>query len=312
MIGGMLNYESGLGGEPLQILGFSLVESILILATLVLTSICFRLFYVWYTRIRPRKPSTNSDWNTDCEFQSSAIIEEHHITFSKVRNFTWRTTRDRDEEWDENVKFDLREIKDVWFIVDHFHKIHGLAHTFLSVEFNDGRCISFSFEARREKGVRYHPWKGMWRAYELYLLVGYEKDLLGLRTNARGNKDYLFRAVTPPGKDRQLLMAIGQKMNQLTENAEWYHSLFTTCNTSIVEVVNKITPGRIPFVWRNFLPGYTPKAAFKLGLIEDWGGLENTLELARVDELAKSWNETDDYSEFIRRNMPSSPVNKGQ
>ena len=150
----------------------------------------------------------------------------------------------------------------------------------------------------------------MWRAYELYLLVGYEKDLLGLRTNARGNKDYLFRAVTPPGKDRQLLMAIGQKMNQLTKNAEWYHSLFTTCNTSIVEVVNKITPGRIPFVWRNFLPGYTPKAAFKLGLIEDWGGLENTLELARVDELAKSWNETDDYSEFIRRKMPESPVNE--
>ena len=51
-----------------------------------LASISARLFYVWYTRIRPRKPSTNSDWNTDCEFQSSAIIEEHHITFSKVRN----------------------------------------------------------------------------------------------------------------------------------------------------------------------------------------------------------------------------------
>jgi hypothetical protein len=64
-------------------------------------------------------------------------------------------------------------------------------------------------------------------------------------------------------------------------------------------------------VWRNFLPGYTPKAAFNLGLIEDWGGLEKTLELARVDELAKSWDQDDDYSEFIRRKMPNSPVNKG-
>ena len=152
--GGTQNYVSGSDGEPMEILGFSLVESILILALFILASISVRLIYVWYTRIRPRKPSTNSDWNTDCEFQSSATIEEHHITFSKVRNFTWRTTRDRDEEWDENVKFDLREIKDVWFVVDHFHKIHGLAHTFLSIEFNDGRCISFSFEARRQKGVR--------------------------------------------------------------------------------------------------------------------------------------------------------------
>ena len=291
---------------------FSIGELIVIFIISIIIIVIGRLYYVWFTRIRPRVPSTEADWNSDCEFQSKAIIEENHITFTKIRDFTWRTTRDRDEKWDDNVKFDLREIKDVWFIVDHFHKIHGLAHTFLSIEFNDGRCISISFEARRVKGKRYHPWKGLWRSYELYLLIGYERDLLGLRTNARGNKDFLFRAVTPPGKDRQLLVAIAQKMNQLNETAEWYHSFFTTCNTSIVKVVNKITPGRIPFVWRNFLPGYTPKAAFKLGLIEDWGGLEKTLQIARVDELAKDWDGKSDYSTFIRKHMPNSPVDKNQ
>ena len=291
---------------------FTIAELVIIFIISIIIIVIGRFSYVWFTRIRPRVPSTEADWNTDCEFQSKAIIEEHHITFTKIRDFTWRTTRDRDEKWDDNVKFDLREIKDVWFIVDHFHKIHGLAHTFLSIEFNDGRCVSISFEARRVKGKRYHPWKGLWRSYELYLLIGYERDLLGLRTNARGNKDYLFRAVTPPGKDRQLLLAIAQKMNQLSETAEWYHSFFTTCNTSIVKVVNKITPGRIPFVWRNFLPGYTPKAAFKLGLIEDWGGLEKTLQVARVDELAKDWDGKSDYSTFIRKHMPNSSVDKNQ
>ncbi len=288
----------------------NLIQLIQIILFFVIVVTILRLLYVWFTRIRPRTPSVNSDWNTDCEFQSSALIEDNHITFSKVRNFTWRTTKDRDEVWEDNVKFDLTEIKDIWFIVDHFHKIKGLAHTFLSVEFNDGRCISFSFEARRIKGERYHPWKGLWRSYELFLLVGFESDVLGLRTNVKRNQDYLFRAVTPPDKDRQLLIALAQKMNQLNENAEWYHSLFTTCNTSIVKVVNHITPGRIPFVWRNFLPGYTPKAAFKLGLIEDWGGLDNTIKLARVDQLAQSWNGIDDYSNFIRQKMPQSSGNK--
>ena len=296
--------------KHLELFKLSLFQYFIVFCLLVVTIVGLRLYYVWFTRIRPREPSTDADWNTDCEFQSTAVIEENHITFSKIRDFTWRTTRDRDERWDDNVKFDMREIKDIWFVVDHFHKIHGLAHTFLSIEFNDGRCISISFEARRVKGERYHPWKGLWRSYELYLLVGYERDLLGLRTNARGNRDYLFRAVTPPDKDRQLLVAIAQKMNQLNQNAEWYHSLLTTCNTSIVKVVNKITPGRIPFVWRNFLPGYTPKAAFKLGLIEDWGGLEKTLEIARVDILAKQWDEKSDYSTFIRSHMPSSASNE--
>ena len=218
--------------KHLDLGSFTIGELIAIFIISIVIIVIARFYYVWFTRIRPRVPSTEADWNTDCEFQSKAIIDEHHITFTKIRDFTWRTTRDRDEKWDDNVKFDLREIKDVWFIVDHFHKIHGLAHTFLSIEFNDGRCISISFEARRVKGKRYHPWKGLWRSYELYLLIGYERDLLGLRTNARGNKDYLFRAVTPPGKDQQLLLAIAQKMNQLSETAEWYHSFFTTCNTS--------------------------------------------------------------------------------
>ena len=100
------------------------------LVAVILMVIVIRLYYVWFTRIRPRIPSTDSDWNTDCEFQSQAIIDGDYITFTKIRDFTWRTTRDRDEVWDDNVKFDLREIKDVWFVVDHFHKIHNLAHTF--------------------------------------------------------------------------------------------------------------------------------------------------------------------------------------
>ncbi|MBT5736800.1 MAG: DUF4105 domain-containing protein [Euryarchaeota archaeon] len=194
----------------------------------------------------------------------------------------------------------------MWFVVDHFHKVHGLAHTFLTIEFNDGTCLSFSYEARRIKGQRYHPWDGMWRNYELFLLVGHERDLLGLRTNARGNKDYMFRAITPPGKEKQLLLGLAKNMNSLIDNPIWYHSILTTCNTSIVKLVNKVTPGRIPFFLRNFLPGYTPKVAFKLALIEDWGGYEKTLELARIDQKAMKWDGEGDYSEMIRSHLPTS------
>ena len=82
----------------LDIVKLTVLELVGSLVAIILMVVGIRLYYVWFTRIRPRIPSTDSDWNTDCEFQSSAIIEEHHITFSKVRNFTWRTTRDRDEE----------------------------------------------------------------------------------------------------------------------------------------------------------------------------------------------------------------------
>jgi hypothetical protein len=219
-------------------------------------------------------------------------------------------TKDRDESWIDELTVDTEEIKDIWFIVDHFHSLHGLAHTYLTFEFNDGTCLSFSFEARRRVKHRYHPWDGLWRNYELYLLVALESDMTGLRTNARGNKDYMFRAITPPEKDKHMLIRMAQKANQLAQEPEWYHSLLTTCNTSIVRMVNRVTPGRVPFLWRNFLPGYTPKAALKLGLIEDWGGLETTLEKARIDIVAQQWDGEGTYSEMLRRHLPSSPIQK--
>jgi hypothetical protein len=114
----------------------------------------------------------------------------------------------------------------------------------------------------------------------------------------------MFRAITPPGKDKMLFMGLLNKLNQLAVEPEWYHSLLTTCNTSIVQIVNQVTPGRIPFLWRNFLPGYTPKAAHKLKLIEDWGGLEATLEKARIDEVAQQWDGQEDYSAMLRSFLP--------
>jgi len=269
-----------------------------------------RLLYVWNTRIRPLEPSLELEWAADCEHLTTATVEGSKITFHNVRDFTWRTTRDRDENWADEVRVDLNDLKDVWFMVDHFHSLKGLAHTYLTFEFGDGTCLSFSFESRREKGERYHPWDGLWRAYELYLLVGFERDVTGLRTHGRGNKDYMFRAMTPPGKNKELLMGMIQKLNDLAVNPEWYHSLLTTCNTSIVRIVNQVTPGRIPFLWRNFLPGYTPKAAFKLQLIEDWGGFEATLEKARIDQRAQDWDGVEDYSAMLRSFLPKSTLDE--
>ncbi|MDA0925646.1 MAG: DUF4105 domain-containing protein [archaeon] len=265
-----------------------------------------RLLYVWRTRIRPLQPSLDLEWAADCEHLTTATVDGNDITFHMVRDFTWRTTRDRDENWAPEVKVKLDELKDIWFVVDHFHALKGLAHTYLTFDFEDGTSLSFSFETRREKGERYHPWDGMWRAYELYLLVGFERDVTGLRTHGRKNKDYMFRAITPPGKDKALLLGLIGKLNQLAQSPEWYHSLLTTCNTSIVRIVNQVTPGRIPFIWRNFLPGYTPKAAYRLKLIEDWGGFEQTLEAARIDERAQEWDGQSDYSAMLRSFLPQS------
>jgi hypothetical protein len=262
-----------------------------------------RLMWIWWTRVRTEAPQLNREWVADCRGLGTATIDGPEIVIKDVRDFKWRTSRDFDEKWIE-VSVNADSIKDVWFVIDHFHKIKGLAHTMISFEFEDGQVITFSFETRREIGERYHPWDGMWRAYELYLLVATERDALHLRTNVRHHKVHLFRAQTPPGKDKALLLALLDRLNQIAERPEWYHTLFSTCTTSIVDQVNLITPGRIPKMWRTLLPGHSGKAAWKLKLIEDWGGFEGTMIASRIDEKACEWDEEEEYSLHIRRHLP--------
>ena len=106
----------------------------------VLVAVLFS-FMVWFVRVRPRQPQLEAEWNSDCELMTTADIADSKIIFRNVRNFFWRTTRDRDESWIDEVTVDTEEIKDIWFIVDHFHSLHGLAHTYLTFEFNDGTCL---------------------------------------------------------------------------------------------------------------------------------------------------------------------------
>ena len=81
-----------------------------------------------------------------------------------------------------------------------------------------------------------------------------------------------------------------------------------TPNTgSRMSQVNAITPGRSPKTWRALLPGHAARAAFKYGLIEDWGGYEKTLNISRIDENARSWNGEGTFSEHIREPLPLAP-----
>ena len=89
------------------------------------------------------QPKLHADWAADCELTSSAVFNDSMITFRNVRDFHWRTTRDRDEKWADEVLVDSTKVKDIWFVVDQFHAFRGMSHTYLTFEFEDGTCLHF-------------------------------------------------------------------------------------------------------------------------------------------------------------------------
>ena len=67
-----------------------------------------------------------------------------------------------------------------------------MVHTILSYEFEDGRRLACSIEVRRKKGSRYHPLKGIFRAYELIYVWGTERDIIGGDLDAEESRKHIY------------------------------------------------------------------------------------------------------------------------
>ena len=46
----------------------------------------------------------------------------------------------------DEVLVDSMKVKDIWFVVDQFHAFRGMSYIYLTFEFEDGTCLSFSLK----------------------------------------------------------------------------------------------------------------------------------------------------------------------
>ncbi len=90
--------------------------------------------------------------------------------------------------------------------VDFFTNFWGpklICHTFLSFDFGPDGYVCISIETRMAKGQNYSALAGLYRQFELYYVIGDERDIVRVRTNYRLEDVYLYRLiVATPEKAR--------------------------------------------------------------------------------------------------------------
>ncbi len=171
------------------------------------------LVALWWTAI---PPSNTRNWTPDVARTARASFDGSRVTIQNVRNFTYRSETDYDQRW-ETRTYDLDQVKGV----DLFMSFWGpteIAHTIVSWEFADGQHLAISIETRKEQGESYSALRGFFRQYELYYVVADERDLVGLRTNYRGEQVYLYRIQMPAAQARALLVDYLDEVNQLADH----------------------------------------------------------------------------------------------
>lgn len=275
------------------------ILSIFIGFLLVFSSIIIIWAIIRHLKLRP---SNDRSWVNDNDRLAKAEFGDNLVTIRNVRDFSWRTTKDFDENWID-MEFDLNKISKLWFVLEYFEpKRKQMAHTIMVFESEDGKRIACSIEVRREKGERYHPLKGLFRQYELIYVWSTESDVIGVRTRCRRKSvTHLFEAIVlGPGNERRMFESYLNRTNKLRISPEWYNTITNTCSTNIVRHVNEVYPGRVPRTMAILLPGISPRILKKNNLVKMGTSIDESMESSKIDEKAINWSGESDFGDWIR------------
>ncbi len=259
------------------------------------------LVVLWWWSI---PPSQDRDWLAEVARLPVATIDGDSVTIRNIRNFHYNSETDFDENW-ETRSYRLSEVRGV----DLFLSFWGptmIAHTIVSWEFADGSHLAVSIETRKEKGEEYSAVLGFFRQFELYYVVADERDLVGLRTNHRGETVYLLRFGMTPEHARELLQDYLRSINELAREPRWYNALTHNCTTTIRTHTEAIGVAGA-WDWRILANGHLAELAYERGVINTALPLEELLERSDVTERAKASGLGADFSERIRQGVPARP-----
>lgn len=248
------------------------------------------------------RPSNHRDWMPDQARLPRVELDGRRVRVHNLRNARYRSTSDYDVAWEERT-YDLDRLRSAWFAVEPFAGWKGPAHTLMSFGFEDDNFLAISVEIRKERGEEFSPWKGLVRQYEIMYVLGDERDLIGLRTNHRRDRVYLYPVRAPRERIEQMLVGMLRRANRLAEEPEFYNTLTSSCTTNIVRHVNELVPGRVPWSYKVVLPGYSDELAYDLGLIDTDLPFAEAQRHFRIDEKAQRFGDGEGFSEKIRQGL---------
>jgi Domain of unknown function (DUF4105) len=265
----------------------------------VLAVVLFFGVVVWWISIRP---SHDRNWRPEVAVMPRATIDGDRVHLTGVRNFQYRSRNDFTVGYQERDVL-LSHLVALDFYVSYFTE-GPVGHTFVSFIFDNAPPLSISIETRPEVGEGFAPIASLFKQFELIYVVGDERDIVGVRTNHRGEPVYLYRLNTSADDARRLLLVYLARINELAERPEFYHLLTNSCTINIVRYAN--AAGRSGgFQLRHLLNGLVDGYLYDSGRINATLPFEELRRRSLINEAARAADGAPDFSQRIRASLPT-------
>jgi hypothetical protein len=249
------------------------------------------------------EPSNDRNWQPDVAVLPYATVDGDAITVHNIRNCDYRTETDFSvHHYDKTFSLSGLRSSDI-FLSDW--GLRTIVHTLVSFGFDDGSYLCISIETRKEAGETYSSLKGFFRQYELFYVVGDERDLIRLRTNYRqGETVYLYRLHGASLEVvKQIFMDYIRYINRLKEKPEWYNALTGNCTTEIRGHTRPYA-GKVTWDWRILANGYIDELMYEVGVLDTSLAFEALKQRSIINQRAKAANQDPAFSKLIRQGLP--------
>ncbi|WP_323776671.1 DUF4105 domain-containing protein [Leisingera sp.] len=296
----------GLLAGGFTLLGLAVIAGLLrrrALRALTTFTLALAAVILWWSTLAP--PSERN-WSPDVARQVTGQVDGDMLTLTDVRNFSWQTPEAYSERW-ETRSYDLTALDTVDLFMSYWAGPQ-MAHMIVSFGFDNGDHIAWSVEVRRQSGGGFSPIADLFKTNTLVILAADERDVIGTRTNARGEDVQLFRIGVSPETARALLLQYVDAANSLAVRPEWYNSLTTNCTTVVMTMIRAFAD-EVPLDWRVLANGYLPDYAWEQGVLDQTRTIGELRALGSISPIARAHGVTPDYSAVIRQGIPAFASN---
>jgi hypothetical protein len=227
-----------------------------------LVAIMLAAVLAWYLRLRP---SNGHQWEVEYARAPVATRDGNLVHVTNIRDFRYRNRADPIPAW-YDATYDIDTLTGVDLVCSYWTG-PSIAHVFLSFGFADGRHLAVSVETRRRRGQEYSAIAGFFRHYQLIFVIADERDLIGVRTDIRRERVYLYRLRTTPEERKRLFGGYMARATALAEHPEFYNTITNNCTSNIVRIINRGLPRgkRLGLSWRLLFSGYADAFAYDIG-----------------------------------------------
>jgi hypothetical protein len=215
------------------------------------------------------RPSHDRVWELGQEKLPHIILQDTNtIVIENFRNFDWQEEGVAEPRYETKV-FSLSSLTTVDVLISHFDDFEGLAHIFLSFGFDTGEHVVLSMETRREVGEKFSPLLGILRQFEIIYVVGSEEDIVGLRTDVRDERVYLYPTKANKKQTQELFLSLMEDIHAVYEKPKIYNTLTHNCTNELYRRVEDVSDLRFPLTWKSILPGYFDEVLYDMEVIEN-------------------------------------------